>query len=449
VALHLPAALGRLPFGTGTSGRRNWLILVDTGTTALTGVVLLVGAARSLAPEQLSSFALGQLMIVTAVGILRTALFGPALAAQRTTGRSFIPLRWTGMITPPAALVVSGVIVLFVPSANQPRWLLSVVIAAAVYLAQDGIRNVLVSRNQPKPILIADLTTGVIVMVTVALQQLPHSPSALMAFWGAAAVPGLVYAMVKARRGKPEGGRDQTLSQTWRLGRWGAVDASLAAVASLLPMIVSTALVSATASGTYRVLQSALGPLNIVFSTVLTVLMLDSWHASSEAGLTSLRHQVKTILLAMVGGSLVYLPVALTAMVWLSQLHGPEVVEAAVVVGAAGLLGAAATPFTGAALARGRQHWGVVIRVVTVAIAVGVSIGSGAWVPFSDPIGLSMLGGAVVVLVGWAIAYTVADRQERHRLLHQAATPEVAAEGATGSHSSATPAPSSQPRPPA
>jgi len=402
----------------GALGQRlNWLILVDTGTTALTGVVLLVGAARSLAPDLLSTFAVAQLIIVTAVGILRAAFYSPAMAAQRTTGPASIPLRWSVTIAQPASLVVSGVVVLLVRSPNWPLWLLSVAIAISVYLAQDALRSVLISRNQPKAILLADLSTCVLVLGTVALHRVPSSPTGLMFFWGATGMPGLAYAVLRARRGGAENERNQTLSDTWRLGRWGAADACLAAIASLVPMVVTTTLISATASGTYRVLQTALGPLNILFTAVLTVLMLDSWHTTSLAGLRSLRRKVRTILLSMVGGAVLYLPLALPALAWVSGLQGPDLTRAAVVVGVFGLLGSASTPLIGAALALGRQHWGVGIRLVTVVVAVAVCVGSGSWVPWQDPIGVSMLASGTVVLVGWAVAYTVANRRERVRLL--------------------------------
>jgi hypothetical protein len=51
-------------------------------------------------------------------------------------------------------------------------------------------------------------------------------------------------------------------------------------------------------------------------------------------------------------------------------LESPGVTHAAVVVGLFGLLTAASVPFVGAALAVGRQHWGVGTRLVTVAIAL-------------------------------------------------------------------------------
>jgi hypothetical protein len=90
----------------------------------------------------------------------------------------------------------------------------------------------------------------------------------------------------------------------------------------------------------------------------------------------------------------------------------PDASRVALVIGLSGVLGSATTPLNAGALTLGRQHWGVGIRLVTVAIAIAVSVGSNAWVPWQDPIGVSMLGGGIVVLVGWAMAYTVADRRE-------------------------------------
>jgi hypothetical protein len=426
VTLHVRALRDRiLPGGGGVTRRRNWLILVDTCVTALTGLALLIGAARALTPAALSSFALAQLIVVTSVGILRPAFYSAAMAAQRTTGPASVPLRWTVTIAQPAALVVTVIIILLVRSPDWPQWSLSVALAVGIYLAQDAVRNVLVSRSQPAVILLADLSTCVLVLGFLALHRGLSSPSALMLFWGAAGIPGLVFAVVRARRGTAARGREQSLAETWRLGRWGAADAALAAVAALVPMVVSTALISPTASGTYRVLQSALGPLNILFTTVLTVLTLDSWHTASRAGLHSLQRKVVFILFVMLGGALLYLPLALPALAWVSGLQGPDVTRAAVVVGVVGLLTAASTPFVGAALALGRQHWGVGIRLVTVGIAIAVCVNSSLWVPWQDPIGVSMLGAAVVALVGWVVAYWVANRRESLSMGEQPPAQEV------------------------
>jgi len=282
------------------------------------------------------------------------------------------------------------------------------------------------SRNRASRVLMADVVTCVLVLATLAVHRMPSSPSALMLFWGAVGIPGLVYTIVVASQGTVSAERVQTFADTWRLGRWGAMDAGLAAIATLVPMVVSTVFLSMTASGTYRVLQSALGPLNILHSTVLTVLMLDSWQTSTRLGLRALRRKMFRILLGMVSGSVLCLAVALPAMVALSGLRGPDVSRVAIVIGLAGLLGSATTAFNGAALTLGRQHWGVGIRLVTVAIAIAVSVGSGSWVPWQDPIGLSMLASATVVLVGWAIAYTVANRRESVRLLKQPPAQEAA-----------------------
>jgi len=403
------------PAGSG-AGRRNWVILFDTGTTSLTSVVLLLGAARQLAPESLSTFAVAQLIIVTAVGILRAGVFGPAMAAQRTTGRASIPLRWSVTIAQPASLLATAVVVFLVPRPEGWLWLPSVALAGAVYLAQDALRNVLVSRNALKPILIADVVTCLLVLGSVTIYGVPGSPPALMLFWCAAGTPGLAYAIVATRRHTAQDAPVQSLAETWRLGRWGAVDAGLAAVATLVPMIVSTTFLSMTASGSYRVLQSALGPLNILHSTLLTIMLVDSWQTTTLKGLESLRRKVFKILLCMVGGTVLYLAAALPAMVALSGLRGPDVTRVAIIVALAGLLGSANTPFNGAALSLGRQHWGAGIRLATVALALTVSVGSNSWVPWQDPIGVSMLGGAAVALAGWTTAYAVANRREDVRV---------------------------------
>lgn len=205
VVTYLRDALRRLPVGRGGSGRRNGVILADTGVTALTGVVLLVGAARSLSPDGLTTFALAQLVVVTAVGLLRAGVFGPAMAAQRTTGPASIPLRWGVTITQPAAVVVSGIVVLVVPGPGSVLWPVSVLVAAVVSLSQDTVRNVLLSRNRPLAVLLADVSTAVLVAAAVAAQRFPDSPTSLMLFWGQRELRG--YSTTPGRPGAGGGRR--------------------------------------------------------------------------------------------------------------------------------------------------------------------------------------------------------------------------------------------------
>ena len=67
---------------------RNAVLLFDTATTALANVIVVIAASRSLNGGALDSFSLAQLVLVMLTQSVRTAIWSPALAAQRQTGKA-------------------------------------------------------------------------------------------------------------------------------------------------------------------------------------------------------------------------------------------------------------------------------------------------------------------------------------------------------------------------
>lgn len=53
------------------------------------------------------------------VGILRSAVYGPAMAAQRSTGRAVVPVDWAFSVSLPMALALAGLIVGIVPGLGE------------------------------------------------------------------------------------------------------------------------------------------------------------------------------------------------------------------------------------------------------------------------------------------------------------------------------------------
>ena len=96
--------VGRL---VGRLGGRSVLVVLNTAIAAAASVVLLLGAARAMGQQSLSNFSLVQLIVVTAVMLQRSTILSPALAAQRSTGRTQVPMVWIGIVSLPAAFCVA------------------------------------------------------------------------------------------------------------------------------------------------------------------------------------------------------------------------------------------------------------------------------------------------------------------------------------------------------
>lgn len=398
-----------------SGSRRNGLMFADTAVNALTGVFLVAGAARHLDPRQLAAFSLAQLMVTTMIGILRSALYGPAMAAQRSTGRAVVPADWAVSISAPIGVIMSGGLVLLVPGLGSDIFptFAGMSAVAAVVLAQDGLRSALLSRELPGWALAGDVLTFVTIMVPIIAGLMPESALAVLCVWAATVSGGVVVALVGLWRSRG-GYTRQSLASAWKLGRWATLDSVFAAIAYLLPMFMATLYVGNNAAGTYRVLQTALGPLNIIQTTVVTVFGLDAWQTTTIAGLRALKRKVSLLFGGLFGLSAVCAGAGLPIMIAITHLSDPHLARIALIVAAHGIMTATTTPFLAASLALGYQKFGAFIRFVVLIACVGVSlpVAGSRWVPWHDPIGTAMLVSSGFTLAGWMISYAAASRRE-------------------------------------
>lgn len=401
---------------------RNSVVLIDTGLTAVAGVLLVVGAARSLDSRELAAFALAQLATVTTVGVVRASVYGPALATQRTTGQAKIPATWILRIALPAAVVLTGIVGPLVTRAGGQLlpWLSTLLITGGLVLTQDCLRSALLSRKATRGALASDGVSLSIIVLGIVFSLFPASAIGIMLFWAVGQSAAALVAFVAIFLGRHAAREipSQTLRHTWRIGKWAALDSTFAAVAALLPMFVATLYVGNASAGTYRTLQSAVGPLNILHTTVVTVFGLDAWRTASLDGVRNLQRTVRRLATAMVAGSALYVAVAVPVMIWITGLGGTDLGRIGAIVAIAAILGASTTPFNAASLSMGYQRFGALIRFVVVAASIVISlpIADSRWLPWQDPIGTAMLFAALTTLIGWFASYRYAVRRERKAL---------------------------------
>lgn len=402
------------------SGGRNTLTLVDTAINALTGVLVVIGAARALDPAHLADFALAQVVATLSIGIIRAAFYSPAMAAQRSSGRAHIPMRWAFTISVATAIPLASGLGLFLPQlSSSPLAAVGVILVVVFTLfCQDGLRAVLISRELPRYAVIADSLTLALIATAVLGGFLPPHALGVLGIWGGAVGVAFAITLVAVLKTSSKSTvQQQSMRNAWRLGRWAALDAIFATTAYLLPMFVATLYIGTNAAGTYRVLQTALGPLNILQTTIVTILGLDSWRTTSKEGLDGLRKLVWRLAGALLVVSALSAAVGLPIMVYLSNLNSENIWRICLIVAAHGIMTAVTTPFMAASFSLGYQRFGVTIRLIALAgsLLVSLPIAGYVWLPYSDPIGVALLFSASVTLIGWVASYRVADRRERRR----------------------------------
>jgi len=407
-------------FSRFVRGRNVWLF-GDQAVTALGSVAILLFAARAFPPSQLAAFSLAQLVATTLQAIMRAAVLNPSLASQRTHGVGAIPLRWAITAGPVVGLLaVAGALIANSGSKVPPGpdWYVAVPAAAVTLVLMDLARYRCFSGGAFQRVLIGDLVwIALIVGVATATVVFGFSsPSALMSAWAVANLGGLG---VMAFHRSAASGRSIRFRETWVLGRWGGLESLMSSAANLLPMFVTTLALGSDSAGFYRVLQSALGPLNIVNTSVSIAFGLDSWRLNGETALRELRAKVLRITALLVTFAVLYIALAEVAVIFVSGLTGDDLFRVALIVGIAGVLGAATTASSAAALALGYQRFGVLIRSGTVLLAVGVSVAAAAgyWVPWGDPIGTVSLAAAAIGLAGWSFTFAAGLRHEVKKTL--------------------------------
>jgi O-antigen/teichoic acid export membrane protein len=407
---------------------RNVLLVVDTAIAAGMNVILLLAAARSMTGNELSDFSLVQLMSMTMVMLQRAFFLSPALSAQRTGGRAVIPKRWVLTISLPMALLGGLLVGLTVGISDQDflRWTSLGILCGGVVLAQDSLRFCLLSRNAVHAAVVSDAVWLSLIVVVAIASGLFVTADSLALYWGLSGVAALVAALIWLLRRRRDELPTADLGRTWRLGKWSGIDALMSATANLLPMLLSALVLGSEFAGTYRVLQSALGPLNILSASLLTMFGLDSWRFASVIGLRRLARKVRRSIGLMVLFAFSYVAVAEIIIISISGLQSSELFRIAIIVGIVGVLGAATSPVNAASLAMGYQKHGAILRAVIVTFSLAASLGAGLGLPlpWNDPIGVVTLFAAAAGLVGWGISYRRALEKER-RLAREALRDEA------------------------
>lgn len=390
---------------------RNGLVLVDTAIASITNIATLLFAARLLSPHQLALFSAFQLIVMTGVGIQRATFLYPALAAQKTHGKAVVPVRWCINVSLPAGILLGAITSLLLGLEFQPLLGLLAVAGSVSYLLQDVVRYNFFSRGRPIGAVVAD-AVGLLAIgacwVALTSSNLPRSWVTYGWAWTVSGYVTFVVALFVINRDRqPHDFQSSRLRSAFALGRWSGADAALSGVASIGPIIASTIVLTSSVAGTYRVFQSALGPLNVLSTSLVTIIGLDAWYLNDRTALAGFRVRIRNMSAILCVGSAIYIGVASFFLLELTDVSGPETGRVVLFVAIAGCVGGLTIPFSAGANALGMQKIGLVLRIVVLgAAAVLVVLStSHVWLPWDDPVGLLMIVSSVVNAVGWIVAF--------------------------------------------
>lgn len=396
--------------------RASWptlLIIVDGGVTALANVLSLTIAAKLLDSAHFSQFALIQLVVVTGVMVQRAFVLAPGLAAQKEHGRGTFSPNLIMRLSLPCGLVVGGGVLL--GSRGDPTQLFLVLassIATWGALSMDVVRYCLLTSGRRLLMLSVNALWGG--LLVVGLLILPPSSAGYLAAWGMAAL--LIAGITSAQylRAVP-GVRQMRLKQIWSLGRWSGLDASMSAAANLLPMLAASAIADGGLVGTYRLLQSTLGPLNIISASLVTIYSVDAWKLSDPPELNALNRRVRRYSLVMFAGTALYVSGAEAFVMSLTDRWTTDNLRICVIVAIAGITGALTASYSAGALALGAQKSGALLRVfiVTWSMCITLLPRIGVTLPWNDPIAPVTLFAAIFGLIAWTVAYRRALHKSR------------------------------------
>ncbi|WJS89635.1 hypothetical protein [Microbacterium testaceum] len=396
------------------------MLAVDTGIVAATNALVLIVSARLFEADDLTAITMAQLLVVTIVGLQRATFLTPAFASQRGTGRTVLPLTWLVWITFPAALVWSLVVPVMMPSGGLAYVQLFLVSAGVSYaaLAQDLLRFALFTRLRPTFALVSD---GSFLLFFCALSVAIHMAglltwTTLFLAWGLSAAGAsciaLLLVLTSARRGGDVA--NVRIRDVMPLGKWSGSDAALSGAANLLPMAVSTLALGSPVAAIYRILQTANGPFNILSTTFITSVGMDAWKLDDLEEVKALRRRVIRQTFILTALAAVFYALAYPLIIFIAGIPSSDTIRVAIILGVSGVLGAATIPVNAAATAMGYQRVGFLVRVIVVLSALGISLLalSGAWIPWSDPVGIVAIISSFSTLAGWAIGYERGYRKE-------------------------------------
>jgi O-antigen/teichoic acid export membrane protein len=381
-----------------------------------------------MSAAELSTFSLVQLLVMTAVMLQRAFFLSPALASQRNHGQSTIPVRWALVVSIPAAGLLGGLIsgLMGAKENTLGLWFAIGFAVGTVALVQDVLRFSLLSRNRAHGAVASDALWLAFISLTLFPNEILQTSTALSSFWAAtgliAVIAALIFHWLDSSR---HANRKLSIGRTWKMGKWSGLDAALSATANLAPMLITALVIGSEHAGTYRVLQSSLGPLNILSTSLITMFGLDSWRFVSWESLTKLQLTVRKAVTYMIIFAVAYIAVAELVIISLAELDSHEMLRISLIVAIVGIIGAATSPLSAASLALGYQKHGAVLRLIIVTFSVTVSLLGwlGLWLPWNDPIGTVTLFAATAGLAGWAVSYRRAIRVEKARVNPPATLP--------------------------
>lgn len=375
-------------------------LFLDQMASSGSNVLLVLVAARSMSPEQFAPFATIQLINTTLMGVGRLAIYGPALSAQRTSGRLRIPAGWVIWVCIALTTVSSPLIAWLLVRSTQagPLQIAITCMAPIVVFAQDGLRYARMSEFRIGVVLASDLVWLCITLPLVAIngETVSHAYSA----WLIGALLGLLVLIPQKAKALPA----VTFRAAWSMGRWGLADSLLAAFIIAGPT-VAAGFFDQSLVPVYRVVQSAVSPMNLANSVLVISFGLNAWQLHMVDGVDNIVAKVRkaTITLVVLAVALSTLGIALA--LWFAEIGWSDAAEPWLIVACATITGGWMSARQAASQSLGMQHVGAAVRLLSGLYAAAVILLAARTNLLHDPIGVTIAGATIISLIGSQLAF--------------------------------------------
>jgi hypothetical protein len=390
------------------TARRNGVLIVDSGVIALSNAMVLIAGARSLDADDLVQLTLFQIFASIAVGLFRATFLSPALAVRGQRGASLrLSASWMTRLALPAGLLGGGLCVAGVRPGGESVVLLVVLamVSVPLMLVQDTTRFILLSNDDARSTLASDLVWVLVSAPLLVVASAHDSWTGFAWAWSAGAAAGVLLGVTRVHQLRPRTER-VGIRETLLLGRWSGLDAGLSATAMIVPILVSTYALTSADAAVYRILQTGLGPLNVLSAALLTIFGLDAARYTDLEIVRAVPHKTLAQSAALAGVAAVVLLVGIPGLLILSGTPVTGNWVPVIITIYAGAAGAATIPYASVAAAMGGQRYGLYLRIGVLALSLGIGAAAAARV-FDlsiDPIGAVTLVSSTINLWGWSVA---------------------------------------------
>ncbi|PVZ95894.1 hypothetical protein DDQ50_05360 [Amnibacterium flavum] len=288
-------------------------LFVSQGFASAAGAGSMIFAAAYLDPGEFALFTLIALASTTLVGLVRAALYQPALIEQRRDPTALVPFRYAIIACAGAAAALAGAAAAF--GVVDPLLLVLIGVSALFPTLHDWLRFRAIGIDRRWEPAVADgIRLALVLLSPLVLIAAPNA-AIYQVFLGLSTALPFLYLRVRL----PVLTVFARFADYRRAASLQLTEYVVGQFTSTVPLLVLGVLGSTPLLAGIRLAQTLLGPLNLVFTASTTGLIADGATRTTHAGVGSLVSRGKAVSRRL-GFLSIGIVLVLALVVWLSRI---------------------------------------------------------------------------------------------------------------------------------